>query len=89
MRQDFDYVTFKDYQADMAEVGQNARNIIEMQREQIESLEFLVWLLVMAAGGEIRVPHNLLMSADKGLAVREWMEDPATMDMVYRAFEKK
>ena len=63
MRQDLDYVTMPDYQADMKESAERAVAAITHFKKRAERAELMCSLAVLAAGGKVEIPS-------------EWLYDP-------------
>ncbi len=66
MKQDHDFVLMPDYQADMAEVTNQAAGVITHLQGQIRERDRMLALLILAAGGEISIPHSLMGRAQPG-----------------------
>jgi hypothetical protein len=60
LRQDWDFVTIADYQADMRETAEQAAGIISSLKESSDGYKRALAAAVLAAGGEVTVPENHL-----------------------------
>ena len=55
MKEDFDYVTFANYEKDMDELAATSLGITEHYKREIKAREAVIWAMVKAAGGKISV----------------------------------
>lgn len=65
-RRDWDVVTFEDYNHDMTETRDNFLALQRRLMAEIRQLKQVVWAVVTAAGGKVRVPDNLLYIGERG-----------------------
>jgi hypothetical protein len=81
-RQDWDFVTMADYQADMKESGDLSAGIIQMQALEITQLKTLICAIIHAAGHPIRVPIEYLDNLKPPAIVVE--ESPGDNARIFR-----
>lgn len=84
-RDGWDYVSMRDYAADMAELSGYAATITTNQRERIEELERMVWCLVKAAGGSIEIGNHVLDGYRRGLSELTISHVPSRDAMIVEA----
>lgn len=65
-REDWDYVSFASYSADMDELAQRSAGIIDQQRREIDRLKLKIWVMLMAAGGKLSIPIESLIYCTPG-----------------------
>lgn len=75
MRENFDFVTMDTYSADMADLTSMAAAAINSTKSEVKSLQRLVWLLVQANGGSVKIQRHVLCaySAETALLTIEYM----------------
>lgn len=88
MREDFDFVMMENYQADIAEVSDRARSVVEMLRRENADLLRTIWLLVDAVGGKIDITLSALLAFDVDNSVIEQHERHDTMDVTFVALKR-
>lgn len=59
-RENFDYVTMDTYSGDMAELSGQAKAVIMSQLAEVKHLRRLVWMLVVASGGTVKIHRSTL-----------------------------
>lgn len=57
-RQDHDYVSMADYEADTRELAETAADIISELKRQLREREIMMWAMVRAAGGSLLVRES-------------------------------
>lgn len=80
MRENFDYVTFANYESDMKESSDQAVRAINFVKDRAERAEKMLALVVLAAGGEVKIFDQDLTSLRK-IELTTWRDDA---DMSYR-----
>ena len=84
MRQNFDYVTFADYESDMKESTGQALAAIAAMKQRAERAERTLAAVVLAAG-EIIVSDDMLMDRSK-IELTTWRNE---VDRTYRFSAKR
>lgn len=64
MKENFDYITMKNYRADMAELTDQAIGIINAQKHEIERTRSIILMLLKAAGGSIKISRDVRANFD-------------------------
>lgn len=69
MRENFDFVTFDNYSADMAELSAMASVAIHSKATEVKALQRMVWMLVQANGGRVVIPREVQEEYQAGTAI--------------------
>ena len=80
MMENFDYVSFANYEKDMGELASRASGIIEHYKSEIKAREAVIWALVEAAGGRVTVSHADLIDPVKSWKIED---DPANKARIF------
>lgn len=83
MRKDCDYVEFGDYQSDMRDQASVALSIIAKVCRQRDEAERALNFVVLAAGGEVRIPHHIFRQNPRRLE-RTTEFDPVNFETIVR-----
>lgn len=73
VRENWDFVTFKNYSADMAEATQRSMAIIAGLRKRAEMAERLLAEVVLASGGSVKVREEHLHDPRRMVDLTTWI----------------
>lgn len=85
MREDFDFVTMQNYQADMAESTERGAAAINLLQQEKKNLRTALWLVLHAAGGSMKVSQGDIARFDEKRSVLEITDCPHDNTLLYTA----
>lgn len=92
MKENHDYVTMSNYESDMAEVSDRAREAVTAQKRQITELENknahltrMCAALVLAAGGRVEITPSIIDRC-RAAQLHQW-HDPANDTYMFQVKE--
>lgn len=86
-RENWDFVSMANYKKDMDELGDQAAMAAGHMRRELRQCEEMLGLVVLAAGGEVKVPDNILQITMDEMET-EILRDDANSQFIVRVRRK-
>lgn len=80
MREDWDYVSFANYEKDMDDLAATSMAVADHYKRQIKAREAVIWAMVKAAGGKISLSNHDFHELPKNWEIHD---DPANNTRVF------